>query len=797
MRAMTYSAMTSAFALAIALGSPAYAQDAEVAEAPAAAAEEAPQDGGEIIVTAQKRAERLLDVPLAVTAVTGDALSDRQITDTNSLVQAVPSLSFQQGANPTNTSFRIRGIGTSLFGQGTESSVSTVVDGVVAVRQAQGFSDLADIERVEVLRGPQGTLFGKNASAGVISVTTARPSRDFTARGELTIAEHDEYRVRGTVSGPLSPTLRARVTGYFNDVKGVTRNIGTNRWVNGSQSWGVRGKLEWDATESLNLLLSAEYRQTDSDCCASTLIRVDNPTLRSLIGAVVPSRENRAINEDTDTYANTRAQTYSLQADWDLGPATVTSITAFQKYDLDVNQPIDRINAPVPIFVGASAAYAWWNQNHGVANIQGLSQELRVANNGSSAFNYVAGVFYMHSHILRPFDRRRARCTAGTIGQPCATANIVYQSSASEIQLSQDSIAAFGQFDYNVVGGLKVIGGVRVQYEKGFNRGFRIAPIVTGDVIFPANPPVSGSFRADDTAVTGKAGLQYEFSRNAQIYATYTRGYKGLGYEMEISADLANQKALEPERVNAYEVGFKGRTSDGTLTISAAAFLADYTNLQVQANRSDPTTGVVQFVTTNAGKSQTKGVEIEATLRPTDGLSVNASATFAKSSIDIDGLNCPLQLQAAAPVMTGTPINICYRTAAGATPQQNLRGAPLAAAPEWRISVSPRYETEVGSNLEAFGQFAINYTSEQQFAVEQDPLLVQPGYVLVDASIGFKTTDDRYNLTLFVKNLFNENYLTSIGHNSLLSTAASPFDLVGTYNKDSSRYFGATFGVKF
>ena len=786
--------VASAFALAVSLAAPAHAQEA-VAEPQAAAA--APEDTGEIIVTAQKRAERLLDVPLAVTAVTGDALADRQISDTNSLVQAVPSLSFQQGANPTNTSFRIRGIGTSLFGQGTESSVSTVVDGVVAVRQAQGFSDLADIERVEILRGPQGTLFGKNASAGVISVTTARPSRDLTVSGDVTIAEHGEYRARGTVSGPLSSTLRARVTGYYNDVRGITRNIGTDRWVNGSSGWGVRGKLEWDATETLNFLLSAEYRKTDAICCGSTMISIVNPAVQTLVGPVQASRRNRTINEDSDTYANTNQQTYSLQADLDVGAATITSITAFQKYHLDVNQPIDRINAPVPIFAGAGAAYSWWNQNHGVADIQGLSQELRIASNGSNAFNYVAGVFYMHSYIERPFDRRRARCTAGVIGQPCAAGNIIYQSSASEIRLSQDSIAAFGQFDYNIVGGLKVIGGLRLQYEKGFNRGFRIAPIQAGDVIFPANPPVSGEFRASDTAVTGKAGLQYEFNSNAQAYATYTRGYKGLGYEMEISADLANQKALEPEHVNAYEVGFKGRTSDGSFTISAAAFLADYTNLQVQANRSDPVTGVVQFVSTNAGKSQTKGFEIEATMRPADGFTVNAAVTYAKSTIDIDGLNCPLQLQAAAPVMTGTPINVCYRTAAGATPQQNLRGKPLAASPEWRVSVSPRYEADISSNLAAFGQFSINFTSEQQFAVEQDPLLWQPAYTLVDASIGLKTIDDRYSLTLFVKNLFDENYLTSIGHNSLLATTANPYDLVGTYNKDSSRYFGATFGVKF
>lgn len=244
---------------ALAVSAPAFAQEAEGDIQP-----------GDIVVTAQKRTERLQDIPLAVTAVSADALAARQINDTNSLVTAIPSLSFQQGANPTNTSFRIRGVGTALFGQGVESSVSVVVDGVVAVRSAQGFSDLADIERIEVLRGPQGTLFGKNASAGVISVTTARPSDELEGKGEITIAEHNEYRARGTVSGPITNTLRARVSGYYNDVQGVTKNLANNEWVNGSKSWGVRGKLEWDAADNLTFLLAGEYKKTDADCCAST-----------------------------------------------------------------------------------------------------------------------------------------------------------------------------------------------------------------------------------------------------------------------------------------------------------------------------------------------------------------------------------------------------------------------------------------------------------------------------------------------------------------------------------------------
>ena len=795
----------TSFASALALGAAtafaasAHAQEAPVQDAgtPEAAAEEAIAPG-EIVVTAQKRAERLQDVPLAVTAVTSDSLAKRQINDTNSLVQAIPSLSYQQGANPTNTSFRVRGIGTALFGQGVEPSVSVVVDGVVAVRAAQGFSELADIERVEVLRGPQGTLFGKNASAGVISVTTARPSKDLEFKGDVTVAEHDEYRARATLSSPITDTVRARVSGFYSDVKGVTYNIGSGKWVNGSESWGVRGKLEWDATDNLNILLTGEYRKMNTDCCGSTLISIVNPVLQQVVGPVNASRENRTINENADTYANSKAQTYSLQADWDLGPATVTSLTAYQKYDLEVNQPIDRINATSPIYLGtaAFAPYTFWNQNHGIVDLEAVSQELRLASNGKNDLNYVVGVFYMHSDIVRPFDRRRARCTAGTVGQPCAPANVVWQSSASRIRLKQDSIAAFAQADYLIVGGLRAIGGVRVQYEKGTNSGSRTAPIVAGDNVFPANPPVSGTFTASDTAVTGKAGLQYEFSRNAQAYATYTRGYKGLGYEMEISADLANQSAVQPEWVNAYEIGFKGSTADRSLTIAAALFQSDYSNLQVQANRSDPTTGVIQFVTTNAGSSRSRGFEIEATLRPTDGFSVNASVTYAQSRITINGLNCPIQQQAAAPVLSGTPVNVCYRTAAGATPQQNLRNRPLQASPDWRINVSPRYDYE-GNSFNAFAQFAVNFTSEQNFTAEQDPLTVQPSYTLVDATVGISTPDNRYSLTVFAKNLFDTNYLTSIGHNSLMSTTANPFDLVGTYNKDASRYFGATIGVRF
>lgn len=814
LRLICLSGTASALAIAFTLATPALAQQVPPAATgndtagdavSASAAEDTPEapQTGDIIVTAQKRSERLQDVPLAVTAVSAESLASRQINDTTALTRAVPSLTFQQGNHPANTTFRIRGVGTALFGQGVESSVAVVVDGVPMVRAAQSLSDFADVERIEVLRGPQGTLFGKNASAGVLSIVTARPSSHFEASGDVTIAEDNEYRAKGTLSAPLSDTLRVRAGGFYNSVQGPAYNVTLKRHVNGQDSWGLRGKLEWEAAPNLTFLLGADYRETYSNCCTYSSIKVVNPAIAQLEAPVVASATNRLVSEDTPNKADSRQTTISLQGDWDLGPATITSITAYQKYYLLVNQPIDRINSDPVRYVGTSA-YASWNFNQGIIDLNQISQELRIASSGNHDFTYVAGVFYSHGDVKRPFARRRAVCASGTIGQVCAAPT--YQSSSSFAELKTDNIAAFGQVEYRVAGGLKVIGGLRVQYEAGSNSGTQLGITNTGDTLLPGVPAVStGTLRDHDTAVTGKGGLQYEFSRNLQAYATYTRGYKGIGYNMEASTDFAHQTDLKPEHVNAYEIGVKGRAGDGLLSFALAVYRADYTNLQVQANRSDPITGVVSFIPTNAGKSRSQGVELETTLHPMPKLDIQASVAYTDSTVSIDGLNCPLEFQAAAPILTGNfPHNSCYRASTTvnnvttiSAPRQDLRNAPLPVSPKWRISVAPRYDFDVGSAYGGFAQVAVSYQSKQGFAIEQDPLLTQNDYAIVDLSIGAYTSDHRFSLTFFVKNLFDQNYYSTISHNSLLATAANPNDIIATFNKDADRYVGATFGVHF
>ncbi|SEN67689.1 iron complex outermembrane recepter protein [Sphingomonas gellani] len=756
---------------------------------------------GDIVVTAQKRTERLVQVPLAVTAITGDALATQQINETNSLTRAIPSLSYQAGNNPGNNSFRIRGVGTQLFSLGVEAAVAVVTDGVVAPRQAQGFADLADLERVEVLRGPQGTLFGKNATAGVINIVTARPAREFGGRVDGTIAEDGEYRVKGTVTGPLTDTLRARLSSFYNHVGGFIENAATGNDTNGQKSWGVRGKLEWDATPNLNLLLTGDHNETRADCCSRVPVRIVTPAVQALLGSITASPGNRMVSNDDASFFDTNTTVASLQANWDLGPATVTSISAFQRFtESDQFEP-DQIASDPVRYVGAFP-YSQWNQNASQFQYNNYSQELRLGSNGTRDLTYVVGVFYNRLDLARQYNRRRQRCAAGTLGQPCTVTSA--DSSGFNGTFRSDNLAGFGQVDWRVAGGLHAIGGLRYQYEKQTVTGTVFGPLVTGDALFPGTVINSGTRSRDDRALTGRAGLRYEVNRNLQFYGTYTRGYKAFALDLDVSTNFATQTGIAPEHVNAYELGAKWLAPGGMFDINAALFRSDFTNLQVQALVTDVAAGTFQTVLANAGKSRSQGFEIEATMRPSSNFTVAANFTLLDATIDVPGQSCPIQVQSSATVYTSNfPTNSCYirrQTVNGVTTSSNpiidVVGGNLPATPRYRVGLTPRYEHDIGG-WSAFVQVGINYQSEVNFALNQDPLLVQKGYALVDGSIGFHDADNRYNLTFFVRNLFDEHYFTQLNHGTILATTANPNDLWANVSKDADRYVGATFGVRF
>ena len=775
------------------------------ASEPAPAVEGATPAGGDIVVTAQRRSERLVQVPVAVTAVTGDALAAQQINDVQSLARAIPSLTYQQGGAPNNSAFRVRGVGTSLFGQGVEPSVSVVTDGVVSPRAGSGFNQLADIERVEVLRGPQGTLFGKNATAGVINVVTARPASTFGGNIEAQVAEQDEYRVKGTVTGPLTDTLGARITGYYNSLGGTLYNVVLDEDFGGQESYGVRGKLEFEPSSDVNFLLIADYNKSDQDCCVGAYVSASNPIIRQVLAPVVPSRDNRDIANDNLSYVETKLATVSLQGDWDFGPATLTSITAWQRYEETNQAEADNIRSQPPLFLGAGAAFVGWDFQPAHQRQDFYTQEVRIGSNGSTDFTYVAGVFLSQLDLSRDLVRRRQLCRAGTIGQPCAAANVSNQSSGFDADFSSKNASVFAQIDWRAFGGLHLILGARQQYEKQHVNGIQYGPAFTGDAPWPGTVNVSGISDRDGWGFSGRAGVRYEFNPNMQSYFTYSRGYKAFALDLGAATNFANNPGLDPENVNAYELGFKMRTFDGMFDLNAAVFRSDYSNLQLQTTLADPATGTFTAKQVNAGSSRSQGLELEATLRPVRNFSVAAAFSYTDATIDVDGLSCPLGSRAGIPtVTTNVPTNSCYvqQTVVGGVtrtspPLINVRGGRLPAAPEYRWVLSPQFEAPLGSSLKLFVQSTANYSSATLFDTNQDPLLRQPGYVLVDASIGIGDADGRYRLTAFVRNLFNETYYTSLGHAATLQSTAFPDDLTATYAKDSERYFGGTLSVRF
>jgi iron complex outermembrane receptor protein len=763
-------------------------------------------DSGEIVVTAQRRTERLVQVPVAVTAISGDALASQQINDVQSLSRTIPSLTFQQGGAPNNSAFRVRGVGTSLFGQGVEPSVSVVVDGVVTPRAGSGFNALADIERVEVLRGPQGTLFGKNATAGVINITTARPANELGGAIDATVAEMDEYRVKGTVTGPISETLGARLSGYYNHIGGFLPNVKTGEDYGKNEGWGVRGKLEWEPSSDVNFLLTGDYNKSDQECCVGPYVNVANPLLRQIIAPVVATRDNFRINNEGLSQVKTTLATVSLQGDWDLGPATLTSITAWQYYkEFNFAEGDNAPSTPL-LFVGATAAFAGWDYQPARQTQNFYTQEVRIGSNGNDDLTYVAGVFLSNLDLTRSLERRRQRCTAGVLLQPCAAAAIVNQSSGFAADFSSKNASVFGQIDWRVAGGLHLILGAREQYEKQRVDGRQYGPVFAGDQIWPGTVNVSGVSNRDGWGFSGRAGLRYEFDRNVQSYFTYSRGYKAFALDLGAATNFANNPGLNPEFVNAYELGFKMRTSDGTFDLNAALFRSDYSDLQLQTTLVDPATGTGTAKQVNAGKSRSQGLELEATIRPARNFSVAASFSYTDATIDVDGLSCPLGSRVNVPVVTAatTPVNSCYVLSTNiggstilATPLINIRGGQLPLAPKFRWSVSPQWDAPLGDSFRLYLQANGNFISSTQFDTNQDPLLRQPAYILVDASIGIGTADGKYKVTAFVRNLFDETYYTQLGHAGYLQSTTYPNDLTAQFAKDAQRYFGASLSARF
>ena len=426
----------------------------------------------QIIVSATRRDADLQRVPVAVSTVSGADLERANRTNVNAIASQVPTVNFRTQSSNKDTSLFVRGVGTISTSPGVESSVSTVIDGVVYGARGQATLDLLDIERVEVLRGPQSTLFGKNASAGVVSIVTRSPGSDPGGYLDLSyFGGGDEIRVRSGLSGALSENVTASLTGLYATYDGNVKNVRNGETVNGYRHTGARTKFEIRPSDDVRITLSADYAHANDNVplvIAGTTLTAypsgavtQNPGFAAAIGPVVPSPTNRRINSDMNTHVEDDNWGFAGQVDWDIGDYTLTSITAYRNWHNIQFQDGDRLGQIYQQFARS--------HDRGDLDFEQYSQELRIASPQGGFVEYVAGLYWFRGVDEETYRRNVTRCTSSTATPVAPGATPCFEGSATftedfgraDYGTRNTNYAVFGEATFNLTDSFRALVGAR------------------------------------------------------------------------------------------------------------------------------------------------------------------------------------------------------------------------------------------------------------------------------------------------------------------------------------------------
>ncbi|MBX3484326.1 TonB-dependent receptor [Phenylobacterium sp.] len=691
------------------------AAGAALVATPAAAQADGDNVIAEVTITAQKRAENVQDVPLSVAVVQGEALEALKLNEATDIAKVAPSVTFINSAGPRNFGFFVRGIGTSTFAAETiEGSTGYVLDGVVLGQAGSALADLPDIERLEVLRGPQGTLFGKNASAGVINIVTRRPSKELDIRLSGSWAwPDDERKISGYVSGPITDTLRFSLSGRRNKRDGIIDNVFDGRKFNDRNDGGVRGKLEWEPSDDLTATFTADYYRREADCCLWTFAQIGGaPSAQEALAAaagIVAGTGNFKQNINGDVFANGKNYGASLQVDYELGGGfTLTSISAYRRWF--TKDGLDSDSSPLD---NLDVNFAFLKQSQ-------VSQELRVASPTGGFVDYVAGLYYFETDVH----------SAST--QLFATVPLPFFSRLAVIDAQTRNIAAFGQANINVSDSFRLIAGARVLNEKVEADKNRL------DVRFGGRDSATAS-KSDD-AVVWRLGAQYDVTDDVMAFATVTRGYKGGGYDTNIG--VGTLRDVRPEKPTSYEFGVRSRWPDLRLVANATVFFGKVKDYQ-SAGR-DPVTATYPIAN---GEAKTRGVEFEVIARPFDDIDFTLRAGGAY--VDAEWGDFP-----NAPCFGGQTL---AEGCIGGV-QQDLTGARLPFSPMWQGNIAGHYETPVANDWRLTVDANLSFRSDALIAFPNNPRTEQDGYSIFDMAVGVGPQDGRWKASVFAKNLFDQDY---------------------------------------
>jgi iron complex outermembrane recepter protein len=767
----------------------------------------------EIIVTAQKRSEGLQDVPISITAMSGEKINDAGITSLQELTQYTPNVTVNAGAGTPN--LFIRGIGSGT-NQGFEQSVGMYIDGVYAGRgPLAAVPTTMDLQRVEILKGPQGILFGKNTIAGAINVTSAKPTDEFEGMAEVLYApDHGQQQYNIVLSGPLTDDLSGRLAVRHDTFDGWWDNV-TNGDVGPDQdNWYARGSLRWVINDDLEINAKYEHGNFQADASPSAVYQSDIAGQATAFGPAplpVISDGNKGAGE-AGTTKDTNTDVIAVQVDWNLDFATFTSISSYSTYDLKSFGDTD--TAAVP----AITRTRW-------EDYEQYSQELRLVSPGGETIDWIAGVYYQQNEldISRRLDELDFTLMGDLSAAPLYSAE---PGTPTVFDQEGESWAVFGQATWNATEDLRLTLGLRYNEETkeldkiSDSAGLQIKTLGGNFYSDPTKAPSEWYSIADlrshsftdldrkEDKWTYSANVQWDVSDDTMVYASVSTGYKGGGYDeaysgsgaevrivhpvtnAEIAAPVEGNDAsileYEPEEVTSYEVGAKMSLLDGAAEVNVALFRSEYENLQTSSLVGDA------FRVGNAGEAISQGVEVDGRMRLSERLTVGGALAYLDARYEeFNGATCTIP-QAEDPVNNpGCLLEDGTNIASSAeTGGQNLKDETLVYSPEWSANLFARYVMPLGSTMELTSTVDINYTDEFYSALDLDPNTEHDASTRINARIALVSTDGTWEVALLGKNLTDEktyfwkNDVAVTDSNSYWGAPERPrsFALQGRYN---------------
>jgi len=730
------------------------AENDAAAQAPATASPTAP-DPNEIVVTAQRRSESIQAVPISITALSGQTLTKAGIQDTERLATLTPGLIVQRSVVGKVS---IRGVGNENYTIAGDPGVAVHSDGVYVVRAAAGLFDLYDIARVEVLRGPQGTLYGRNATGGVINVIPNTPVNRIEGRVAGELSNYNGRRIEGMLNLPLGGGFAMRVAGLGNWRDGFTKNTNAGARARGFKSFDsknvIAGRVQLAFDDGGPFKARVTLESIDDDSNLPAYKYLNRPTalptadfgggalaftkdyLRTVNQAIeltIPG-SGQSVGTNADVFKTTQFSA-SLHMSYDLGRATLSSITGYRRTKFNYLDDGD----------GADIFYVNYIQQD---KSRQFSQEVQL-NGGAGSFEYLLGAFYFKetgsSFIALPF-------TFG-FGLPFY---IAINGTART-----NAVAGFGELRWKPTDALKITLGARYSHEKR-KAAYRYE--INFGAPFIANPNFKDTFNA----FTPRLVVDYRAARDIHLYASATRGFKSGGFNL-----LAIQPGFSPEKVWTYEAGVKTQFADRKVTLNANVFFSKYKDIQVGQIVN------LQSVLTNAAKATLKGAEVEFSARPTREFEVGATLAYLDATYDKFCTGDPTQ--PTAPVSAGC----------SAANPIDLTGNTFPRAPKWSLTGTASYTIPVGEGgLTLRGD--ARYQSKTYFTQFNRPQISQDGYTVVNGRLTWTSGGGKTSVSGFVNNVFDKTYFSEV----LESGAFNP-QLVAQAYVAPPRTYGVSAAVAF